>query len=155
MLDGILYDLRYSLRTLRRDAWFTTVALVTLAIGIGANTAVFSVLNSVLLNPLPYPNADELVSVWHAAPGAAGLGSVSGDLRLSSSMFFTYSEQNRTFQSMGVWTAGTMTVTGVGEPEEVRTVFVSDGALQALAVPPAEGRWLDAADQIPGGTSVM
>ena len=69
-LDNFARDARYGVRTLRRNPTFTAVALLTLAIGIGANTAVFSVVNSVLLKPLPYPNADELVAIQQIAPGA-------------------------------------------------------------------------------------
>jgi len=148
-LETLARDLRHGLRTLRRDPVFTTVALVTLAIGIGANTAVFSVVNSVLLKPLRYPRPQELVALRQVAPGAAGLGSFADGLRLSPSMYFTYAEHNRAFQSLGVWITGAANVTGVAEPEQVRTVDVSDGMLQALAVPPAAGRWLSATDQDP------
>src|SRR5947209_3323869 len=75
LLDSVARDVRYSFRALRHNPTFTAVALMTLAIGIGANTAVFSVVNSVLLNPLPYPNSDELVALRQVAPGAAGLAS--------------------------------------------------------------------------------
>ena len=153
--DTLGRDVRYGLRALRHNPVFTAVALLTLGIGIGANTAVFSVVNGVLLKPLPYPNAERLVAVWHAAPGAAGLASVSGDLRLSPSMFFTYAEGNRTFENFGVWTAGATTVTGLAEPEQVRTVFVSDGALQALGVQPVLGRWLTGGDQKPGSPETV
>ncbi len=146
-LDALGRDLRQALRTLRRHRSFTTVVLLTLALGIGANTAMFSVLNAVLLRPLPYPNADRLVAVWHAAPGAEGLSSVSGDLRLSSSMYFTYAEQNRTFEHIGVWYASTATITGLAQPDEVRTIVVSDGTLDALGVPPLIGRSLATIDQ--------
>ena len=125
--------------------------IVTLAIGIGANTAVFSILNGILLKPLAYPEPDRLVAVWQSAPGAEGLAAVSGDLRLSPSMYFTYAEQNRTFEHLGVWYAAAATVTGTSEPEEVRAVFVSDGVLQALGVQPRHGRWLSQADQAPNG----
>jgi hypothetical protein len=84
--------------------------------------AVFSVLNNVILRPLPYAEADQLVATWLNAPGAAGLTNFSSGLRLSSSMYFTFSEQNRTFQSLGVWMPRTANVTGVGQPEEVHTV---------------------------------
>jgi predicted permease len=118
--------------------------------------AVFSVVNSVLLKPLSYPDPERLVSLRQVAPGAAGLGSLSDGLLLSPSMYFTYAEHNRTFQSMGVWISGTANVTGLGEPEEVRTVSITDGVLQTLAVPAAAGRWLSQADQIPRGPeSVM
>jgi predicted permease len=148
-LDTLVRDMRYGLRALRHNPMFTAVALLTLAIGIGANTAVFSVLNCVLLKPLNYPHAEELVALRQMAPGAAGLASFSEGLPLSASMYFTYSEHNRTFQSLGVWIPEGASVTGLTEPEQVRVVAVSDGVLQALAVPPALGRWLSAADQIP------
>ncbi|MEO8660575.1 MAG: ABC transporter permease, partial [Bryobacteraceae bacterium] len=149
-LDTLLRDIRYGLRALSHNPMFTAVALLTLAIGIGANTAVFSVLNSVLLKPLHYPKAEELVALRQLAPGAAGLASFSEGLPLSPSMYYTYSEHNQAFQSLGVWIPGAASVTGLAEPEQVRTVAVSDGVLQSLAVPPALGRWLSAADQIPG-----
>jgi predicted permease len=151
MLDTLGRDIRYELRTLRHNPVFTAVALLTIAIGIGANTAVFSVINSVLLKPLQYPKSEELVALRQVAPGAAGLASFADGLLLSPSMYFTYAEHNRTFQSLGVWVNGSANVTGLAEPEQVRTVAVSDGVLQALSVPPAAGRWLAAADQIPRG----
>jgi hypothetical protein len=86
LFDTLVRDMRYGWRTLRRNPVFTVAVLLTLAIGTGANTAVFSIVNHVLLKPLPYPEAERLVAVAHSAPGAAGLGSVSGDLRLSQSM---------------------------------------------------------------------
>ncbi len=155
LLDTLSREIRYGLRTLRRNPVFTVAALLTIAIGIGANTAVFSVVNSVLLRPLHYPQAEELVAIRQLAPGAAGLASFSNGLPLSASMYFTYSEQNRTFQSLGVWVAGTANVTGLAEPEQVRTVAVSDGVLQALGVPPAAGRWLLRGDQLPRGQETV
>jgi predicted permease len=148
-LDTLVGDMRYGLRILARSPMFTAAALLTLAIGIGANSAVFSVVNSVLVRPLPYPEAEQLVALHQDAPGAAGLANAADGLALSPSMYFTYAEQNQTFQALGVWTPGTANVTGLAEPEQVRTVSVSDGVLQALGVPPAAGRWLLAADQIP------
>ena len=124
---------------------------MTIAIGIGANAAVFSVVNSVLLKPLHYPKSEELVSLHQIAPGAAGLADFENGLLLSPSMYFTYAENNRTFQSLGVWDTGTASVTGLAEPEQVRVVDVSDGVLQALDVAPEVGRWLSAADQVPNG----
>ncbi len=150
-VEELLADVRYGLRALRRNPMFTAVALLTIAIGIGANTAVFSVVNSVLLKPLNYPNAEQLVSLHQIAPGAPGLADFESGLHLSASMYFTYAEHNRAFQSLGVWDAGTASVTGLAEPEQVRTIEVSDGVLQALDVPPAVGRWLSEADQVPRG----
>ncbi len=148
-LDTLVRDMRYSLRMLARSPIFAAAALLTLAIGIGANAAVFSVIDSVLLRPLRYPKPEQLVALHQDAPGAAGLANTGDGLALSPSMYFTYAEQNRTFQTLGVWLQGTANVTGLAEPEQVRTVSVSDGVLQALGVPPAVGRWLLAADQIP------
>jgi|HubBroStandDraft_6_1064221.scaffolds.fasta_scaffold01843_6 putative ABC transport system permease protein len=150
-LERLLQDIRFALRMLSKSPGFTAVAVLTLAIGIGGNAAVFSVVDSVLLKPLNYPRSEELVSLHQIAPGAAGLADFENGLLLSPSMYFTYAEQNRTFQSVGVWNAGTANVTGLGEPEQVRAVYVSDGVLQALGTPPGVGRWFSAADQIPRG----
>jgi predicted permease len=150
-IETFFADVRYGLRMLTRNPVFTAVGLLTIAIAIGANAAVFSVVNSVLLKPLNYPQPQELVALHQLAPGAAGLADFRNGLLLSSSMYFTYSEQNQTFQSLGVWVPGTANVTGLAEPEQVRAANVSDGLLQTLAVPPALGRWLSQADQIPSG----
>jgi predicted permease len=154
-LEQIGQDIHYGFRVLSNKPGFTAVVIFTLALGIGANAAVFSVVNSVLLKPLNYPKAEELVALHQAAPGAAGLADFENGLLLSPSMYFTYAEQNRTFQSLGVWITGTANVTGLAEPEQVRTAEVSDGVLQALSTPPEVGRWLSAADQIPRGPETV
>ncbi|HET9191635.1 MAG TPA: ABC transporter permease, partial [Vicinamibacterales bacterium] len=151
VLRGAWLDLRYAARMLRKQPAFTVAAVLTLALGIGANTATFAVLNSVLLEPLPYPDAGDLVAVWNRAPGAPGLADVTGGLRLAPSMYVTYAEGNRTFEHIGIWSPRPAAVTGVGEPEQVRSIGVSDGTLPALGVPPQLGRWFSAADQTPGG----
>ena len=150
-VEELLSDIHHGLRALRHNPMFTAVALLTIAVGIGANTAVFSVVNSVLLKPLNYPTSEQLVSLHQIAPGAPGLADFESGLHLSPSMYFTYAEHNRTFQSLGVWDVGTASVTGLTEPEQVRAVEVSDGVLQAFDVPPAVGRWLSEADQVPLG----
>jgi predicted permease len=150
-VENFFADIRYGLRMLGRNPVFTAVGLLTIAIGIGANAAVFSVVNSVLLKPLSYPEPQELVALHQIAPGAAGLADFRNGLLLSPSMYFTYAEQNRTFQALGVWVSDTVNVTGLAEPEQVRTVDVSNGVLEVLAVSPALGRWLSQEDQIPHG----
>src|SRR6267143_3517850 len=150
-IENLFADVRYGLRMLGGTPVFTVVGLLTIAIGIGANAAVFSVVNSVLLKPLDYPKAEELVSLHQIAPGAPGLADFENGLFLSPSMYFTYAEQNLTFQTLGVWVPGAANVTGLAEPEQVRTVEVSDGVLETLGVPPTVGRWLAHTDQIPRG----
>src|SRR4029453_10597945 len=113
-LDALSRDLRYGGRAMRRNPTFTVVVVLTLAVGIGANTAVFSVLDSVLLKPLSYPRAEELVALRQIAPGVAGSTS-SGGLNLSPSMYVTYAEQNRAFQSLGVCTQTMSSFKGVAD----------------------------------------
>ena len=148
-LESLLADLKLALRRLGKSPGFAITVLLTLAIGIGANTAVFTVVDNILLKPLPYPQPEQLASVWLRAPGAAGLASFAEGLRLSPSMYLTFAEHNRTFQSIGVWISGTANVTGIAQPEEVHTTYISDGVLQTLNVPPAAGRWILTPDQAP------
>jgi predicted permease len=150
-LEAIAANAKFALRRLRKSPGFAVTVLLTLAIGIGANTAVFTVLNSVLFKPLPYQEPERLVSLWLQAPGAAGLTNFTDGLLLSPSMYFTFAEHNRTFQSVGIWTTDTANVTGLAKPEEVHTGLVSDGVLETLGVLPAAGRWLSHEDQQPHG----
>src|SRR6202162_2911909 len=89
-VESLGADLKLVFRRLRKSPGFAATVLLTLAIGIGANTAVFSVLNGVLLKPLPYPDSGQLVSLWLNAPGAGGLANFSSGLQLSASMYFTF-----------------------------------------------------------------
>lgn len=155
-VERLSQDIRYAFRRMARTPAFAVTVLLTLAIGIGANTAVFSVINRVLLRPLPYPDSDRLVALSLNAPGAGGLASFSTGLRLSPSMYFTFARHNQTFQSVGIWINGTANVTGVARPEQVHTVGISDGVLDSLEVPAVAGRWFSTVDQDPRGTkSVM
>jgi predicted permease len=146
-LDSLSRDLLYAGRAMRHNLTFTVVVVLTLALGIGANTSVFSVLNSVLLKPLSYPRPEELVALRQIARGSTRS---SDGLSLSPSMSLTYAEHNRVFQSMGVWVSTLSTVTGVVEPEQVRIIGVSEGVLEALDVPPAAGRWFGAGEYAGG-----
>ena len=139
-------------RRFTRAPLFTAIAVITLAIGIGANTAVFSVVNGVLIKPLPYPNSEELVGVWHSAPGA---GFKEAVLSGSPTMLFTYREESRAFQDLGLWSGGAVTVTGLAEPEQVRSLSVTYGTLQSLAVPPEIGRWFSREDDTPGSQQTV
>ncbi|HEY3516408.1 MAG TPA: ABC transporter permease [Gammaproteobacteria bacterium] len=147
MWDTAVRDLRHVARGLVRNASFTVVAVATLAIGIGATTAVFSVVDGVLLKPLPYPEPDRLVAVWHDAPGAPGLTAVAGGLQMSPSMVVTYQEESRSFEQIGLWTVQLMNVTGFAEPEQVQAVGVTGQTLPAFGVAPLLGRWLGPDDE--------
>ena len=123
---------------------FTGITVLTLALGIGANTAIFSVIEGVLLKPLPYPRSDELVTLDHAAPGV-NLPSAGA----APFQYFTYREEGRVFQDVGLWNTGTVSVTGLAEPEEVPTLFVTDGVLPMLGAQPMLGRLFSKADDTP------
>ncbi len=129
---------------------FTAVTLITLAVGIGANTAIFSVVRGVLLKPLPFPNADRLVGVWETAPGV-GLPVVNA----SPATYFTYREENRTLQDIGMWRTDSVTVTGLGEPEQIECLTVTDGTLPVLGVLPVKGRWFTRRDDSPGSPDTV
>ena len=150
-LEALLSDVKFALRRLARAPGFAVTVLLTLAIGIGANVAVFSVLNCVLLKPLPYPDPGRLVALHLEAPGAGGLSGFSSGLQLSPSMYFTFSQHNRSFQSMGVWYSTLANLTGVAKPDQVLTDDVSGGVLETLNVPPMLGRWFGQTDQDPRG----
>jgi predicted permease len=124
---------------------FTIVAIITLTAGIGANTLVFSVLESVLLKPLPYPNSDRLVGLWHKAPGLN-----IPRLEMSPANYFVYREQGQTFQDVGLYRQDSVSVTGVAEPEQVPAMNVTDGTLPLLGVTPAAGRLFTTQDSAPG-----
>src|SRR5688572_1818779 len=137
--DSVGRDFRHALRSLPRRPAFTLTAVLTLALGIGATTTIFSVVYSVLIKPLPYPNAAELVRIRHPAPGLN-----SADTFASTNMYLTYRQENRTFAAVGIWGEDSATLTERDEAERVRAVRVSDGILQALAIQPLHGRWFTA-----------
>ena len=147
LLDSLARVTRHALRALRHNPGFTLVAVLTLALGIGANTAIFSVVNAVLIKPLPYPGPDALVGVWHSY---VRQGVKSNNVHMSGPMYFGYREQIRTFEKFGVWSSGAASVTGGGDPEQVRTLSVTDEILPALGVPPVVGRWFSRADDTTG-----
>src|SRR5688572_18520069 len=136
VLGSIGRDLRYALRGLTRRPAFTIAAVLTLAIGIGATTAIFSVVYSVLLKPLPYPNADELVRLRYSS---ATLN--TDDLSSTPTQYFTYRAESRTIAQIGLWGDGGETVTTTDGTERIRSLRVTDGLLQALGVQPVRGRW--------------
>lgn len=146
-IETLLRDARYAARMFRRSPGFIAIAVLTLSIGIGANTAVFSVIESVLLKPLPYPHAGQLVDV-ELTPMA-----LDPNLRgIAPEDYFIFREQGRTFQQIGIYaetdTDHDVNVTGFAEPERVHALHATDTVLSVLAVPPTLGRVFSAADDV-------
>ena len=144
LIDAFIADLRYAARRLRGNPGFTAVSVLVLALGIGASTAIFSVLEGVLLKPLPYARSEQLVDLRHTAPGAN-----IADLNMATSLYLTYREENRVFQDVALWTGDSWTVTGLAEPEKVPGLTVSNRFLATLGVQPTLGRGFTAADEDP------
>jgi len=143
-------QLRQVFRRLGRTPMFTAITLVTLAVGIGANTAIFSVIESVVLEPLAYPHSEQLVDVSHTAPGLN-----IKNIGASPSNYFIYREQGRAIQDIGLYQGNSVSVTGVAEPEQVPALNVTDGMLPLLGVPPAIGRGFNRDDDSPSGPDVV
>jgi len=145
-----LTQLRQVTRRLLRAPMFTLVTLITLAAGVGATITVFSVLEGVLLKPLPYPHPEQLVGVWHSAPG------LNLDLvNMSPSSYFIYREQNRVFSGIGIYQGDSVNITGQSTPEQIQGVDVTDGLLPVLGVAPTLGRTFSAADDAPGAPKTV
>jgi predicted permease len=149
-------DIRYGLRQLHRNRSFTAVAVLTLALGIGGTTAIFSVVNGVLLQPLPYAQPGRLVEVGLDLPGINQF-----NWPLSPAEYFTFREQSRTFQDIGLYYTGfggniySANVTGLGRPEHVPALGVTDGVLPILEVAPLLGRSFTRADDEPGSSDTL
>jgi predicted permease len=137
-------DVRYAVRGFRRAPMFTAFALVTLALGIGGTAAVFSVVDGVLLKPLPYPEPDRLVDVRQSAHTPH-----IDDLPMSPSQYFVFRDQNHSVIDAGLYTDASATITGRGAPERVDVMRVTDSVLPILGVVPAMGRIFTRADNLP------
>jgi predicted permease len=148
-MTSFVEDVRHALRGFRKQPTFTAAAVVMLAVGIGATTLMFSVVNGVLLNPLPYPDSGALVRISHLIGGK--------DMPwFSDVVYLTYADNSQTFQDVGVWEGETTaTVTGHGDPEEVHTLTASQSLLTVLGVQPEFGRWFSNTEDSPGAADVV
>lgn len=122
-MEALVKDIRYALRSLRKNPGFTATAVLTLTLGIGANSAIFSVVNGVLLEPLPYPDPDELVAVYQVRRGERGA--------MAPANFFDMQERSIALEEMAAFEGGTYTLTGAGDPARVEGVRVSEGSSAA------------------------
>ncbi len=149
-MGSIRNRLKHVVRRLGRAPMFTAVTVVTIAIGVGANSAIFSVINGILIKPLPFPQPERLVSVRQAAPGVG-----AADLDASPSDYFIFREENRTFQQFGIWITSSASVTGLAAPESVRGLDLTSGTLAALGVQPILGRWFTIKDEDSGSPKTL
>ena len=150
-MENVLQDVRYSIRTLSKNPGFAAVAVLTLALGIGANTAIFSVVESVLLRPLPYPEPGNLVQIWNTYPPQVPRGALSpGD-------YADWREQNKSFSEMGGYAqiSQGFNLTGEGEPQRVLVAYASAGLFPMLGVRLAAGRYFLPEEDRAGSTPVV
>ena len=145
-MDGVLRDIRHSIRGLRRSPGFALAVLLTLALGIGGNTAIFSVVDQVLLRPLPYPDGDRIVRIYESRLDrpATSTSPTRFSNGVSPANWLDWQQQSRTISSMGIWFDVARTLTGLGEPErlngQVRLVGVLQGARRRTAARPRGDR---------------
>ncbi|MEP6491941.1 MAG: ABC transporter permease [bacterium] len=149
-MDALLRDIQYSFRRMRKSPTFTLIVVVTLALGIGANTAIFSVVNTVLLRPLPYRAPSQLVSVLHFYPSLNNM-----EAPVSARGFRDYRDKTSSFESVAVETGFGANLTGTGDPERVPGVRVSGDWFHVLGVSPLLGRALQRDDDEPGHEHVV
>jgi putative ABC transport system permease protein len=146
-MNTFVHDLRYGIRTLRNSPGFATVAILTLALGIGANTAIFSFVDGVLLKPLPYERPEELVFIWEKPPGGERNG-------ISSMNYLDWQAKNQSFVHMAAMTGAGMTLSGINEPQQLRGSQVGARYFDILGVKPALGRTFSPEEDQPGKEQV-
>ena len=144
-MNTLAQDVRYALRTFRKNPGFTLTAVLSLAIGIGANTSIFSVANALLLRPLPYADADRLVILWNRSPGLH----ITEDW-FSTAQYLDIKTGQQGFEQVAIAIGGNYNLTGEGEPERVGVIRVSSNLLPMLGVVPAYGRLLAPEEDLPG-----
>lgn len=144
-MDDIRQDLRYALRALRNKPTFAVIALITLALGIGATTAMFSVVNTVILRALPYRDADRLVQVWETE-----MDLPDGQVVTSEATFADWRTQSRTFDEIGAFRYRSFALTGSGDAEQIWTAMITPSLLRVLGVNPVVGRWFSEEEGQPG-----
>ena len=132
-MQNLVQDMRFGIRMLVKKPGASLVAILTLALGIGANAAIFSVVNTVLLRPLPYKDPERLVALWENIPS-------QGQSRVSPANFFDWKKQSTSFEGMSTYGGSAMTLTGVGEPEQLSGTRVSAGYFDVVGIKPMLGR---------------
>src|SRR6185295_18380511 len=151
-MESILQDLRFGVRALIKTPGFTAVAVIVLALGIRANAAIFTVVNSVLLRPLPYPGSEQLVMLWETNPRfQIGIDT----LPVTHGNFMDWREQNRVFEYVSALGAGRWGLTGAGEPERLSGASVSPNFFRLMGTEPFLGRAFSDDEDKPGADKVV
>ena len=150
-METLTKDILYGLRQLRKRPGFTAIAVITLALGIGANTAIFSVVNAVLLRPLPFKEPDRLVRVWHTPPAKSFPGMPT--FAVSAANFIDWQRDNHVFERMAILNYHGLTLTGVSQPQQVDACAVGAGFFETLGVAPMLGRVFSPEEDQPGHTN--
>ena len=146
LLETLIQDLRYGMRMMRRTPGFTVTAVMVLALGIGANTAIFSVVNAVLLRPLPFDQPERLMQIWHTPPQKSFPGVRT--FTVSPANFLDWRSQNHSFEGLSAYGFGRYTLTGSGHPEAINMVAATVGLFSILHAQPLLGRgFLDGEDE--------
>jgi predicted permease len=153
MMNRLFQDIRYAVRQLRKSPGFTAVAVITLALGIGANTSIFSVVNGVLLRPLAFRDPGRLVRLWHVPPPKSFPGMTL--FSVSAANYRDWENQNHAFDSMAIMSYHGFTMTGGDKPEQVAACAVSAGFFSTLGVPPMLGRVLSPDEDQVGHSHVV
>jgi hypothetical protein len=144
----LLQDLKYGLRILAKTRDFTLVAVLTLALGIGASTVVFSLVNAILLKPLPYPNFESIVIPWRLTPAGVNLG--FDEIPWGLREFHVLRSESKAFRHLGAFKSDSFNLTGSGDPLRLEGIRASAGFLPALGVAPSIGRIFTDAEDQPG-----
>src|SRR5215204_3735891 len=134
-MDSLLRDLKFSTRSLLKRPTITIIAIVTLAIGIGSNSAIFSAVNALLINPLPLANVDRVIAIWESRSGH-GVGRNEG----SMANFLDWQSQNQTFEQMALYRGWSTNLTGSDSPERIQGFLVTANFLDVIGVTPTLGR---------------
>src|SRR5579859_1212114 len=137
-MTALVRTVKFGIRLLRKSPGFACVAIFIMALGIGANTAIFSVVHAVLLEPLPFPEADRLVQLWHVPPQTSFPGMTR--FALSAANFLDWEKQNDVFEQMAIYHGTNFDVTGAGKPESIAAGRVSADFFSVLGVQPIHGR---------------
>lgn len=154
VIEDVVRDVRHMGRGLRRSPGFSIAVILTLALGIGGNTAIFSVVDQLLLRPLPYPHGEELLTIYESFSRSAGAPQGGGSNVVSPANWLDWQRESRTLQGLAAWRTVTYTLTGVGDATRLNAQTVSSEFFPLLGIEPLFGRTISAEDDLPNAARV-